>query len=299
MTEWLLSLEGTGAGRQVAMALALMAAFLHALFGALQKGRHDPWLSRAAIDAVYAVLAAPFALLVVPWPEPHMWPVFAGAFVIHTFYKLAQAMTFQRGAYGVVYPVVRGTGPFFAVIGAGLVFGEHFTAGQWAGVAVLMAGIFGLALYNLRTVSVDRETMVPALLWAVVTGAFVALYTTYDAYGIRATADPFTFLAWFFVIDGLIFPWIARARWQAMTAPPPLGPLLARGVTGGLVAYLSFGSILLATRIDKVGQAAVLRETSVVFAAVIGWAFLGERVGWARAALVGVIATGAVVMEFG
>ena len=101
------------------------------------------------------------------------------------------------------------------------------------------------------------------------------------------------------MLDGLIFPWIARARWQAMTAPPPLGPLLARGVTGGLVAYLSFGSILLATRIDKVGQAAVLRETWVVFAAVIGWAFLGERVGWARAALVGVIATGAVVMEFG
>lgn len=170
MTAWLLSLEGTDAGRQVAMGLALMAAFLHALFGALQKGRHDPWLSRAAIDASYATMAAPFALLVVPWPEPHMWPIFAGAFVIHTAYKVAQAMTYSRGAYGVVYPVVRGTGPFFAVIGAGLIFGEHFTPGQWAGVAVLTTGIFGLAAYNLRTVTAERETMVPALLWAVVTG---------------------------------------------------------------------------------------------------------------------------------
>ena len=84
-----------------------------------------------------------------------------------------------------------------------------------------------------------------------------------------------------------------------MDAPPALPPLLARGVTGGLVAYVSFGSIMLATRIDKVGQAAVLRETSVVFAALIGWAFLGERVGALRAALVVLIAAGAIVMEFG
>ena len=62
---------------------------------------------------------------------------------------------------------------------------------------------------------------------------------------------------------------------------------------------MSFGAILMATRIDKVGQAAVLRETSVVFAALIGWAFLGERVGALRAGLVILIALGAVVVEFG
>ncbi len=296
MTEWLLSLEGTGAGRQVAMGLALMAAFLHALFGALQKGRHDPWLSRAAIDAVYATAAAPFALFVVPWPEPHMWPIFAGAFVIHVGYKFAQAMTYQRGAYGVVYPVMRGTGPFFSVIGAGLVFGELFTPGQWAGVAVLMAGIFGLALYNLRTVTLDRETMVPALLWAVVTGAFVALYTTYDAYGIRATADPFTFLAWFFLIDGLFMPVYIWPRWRRLPASEVL-PLLGRGLTGAVVAFLSFGAILLATRIGPVGEAAVLRETSVVFAALIAWAVLGERVGPRRLGLMAMIAAGAVMVK--
>jgi drug/metabolite transporter (DMT)-like permease len=131
------------------------------------------------------------------------------------------------------------------------------------------------------------------------TGGFVAAYTTFDAYGIRATPNPFTFLAWFFVVDGLVFPWIAFARWRVMLDPPALGPLMARGVTGGLVAYLSFGSVMMATRIDKVGQAAVLRETSVVFAALIGCAFLGERVGALRAALVVLIALGAVVVEFG
>jgi hypothetical protein len=78
---------------------------------------------------------------------------------------------------------------------------------------------------------------VPALWFAVLTGLFVALYTTYDAYGIRATADPFTFLAWFFFIDGLLFPFLAAAFYRRMAAPPPLGPLALRGVFGALVAF--------------------------------------------------------------
>jgi drug/metabolite transporter (DMT)-like permease len=299
MSAWLISLEGTEAGRSLATALALLAALLHAVFGALQKGRHDPWLSRGAIDASYCLMAAPFALFVVPWPEPHMWPIFAGAVLIHIGYKVLQAMAYSRGAYTVVYPVVRGTGPLFTVIGAWLIFGERFTPVQWGGVAVLLCGIYGLALYNLRHYVLQRETMPLALGLAVATGVFVALYTTYDAYGIRAAADPFTFLAWFFMLDGLSILPIAYARWHAMAARPALGPLMARGVTGGVVAFFSFGSIMLATRLDKVGQAAVLRETSTVFAALIGWLVLKETVGPRRIALMGLIAAGAVIVEFG
>ena len=297
MTGWLDAISGTPEGHQVALGLALAAAFLHALFGALQKGRHDPWLSRAAIDASYGLMAAPFALFVVPWPEPWMWPIFAGAFLIHTGYKIAQAMTYARGAYTVVYPVVRGTGPLFTVLGAGVIFGEHFTPGQWAGVAVLLAGIYGLALYNWRKLTLGRDTLGPALGFAVLTGGFVAAYTTYDAWGIRSTADPFTFLAWFFLVDSVFMPVWTWRRWSTL-ASSELVPLLKRGVFGAFVAYFSFGGIMLATRIDKVGQAAVLRETSTVFAALIGWLVLREKVGPAQLALMALIAAGAVIVEF-
>lgn len=299
MSAWLVSLEGTEAGHTLALALALLAAFLHAVFGALQKGRHDPWLSRGAIDFSYGVMAAPIALFVVPWPEPHMWPIFATVFVIHVGYKLMQAWAYTKGAYTVVYPVVRGTGPLFAVVGAYLVFGEVFSAVQWLGVAVLLSGIFGLALYNLIYLELNRDTLKPALILAVGTGLFVALYTTYDAYGIRATADPFTFLAWFFMIDGIFMPPIAVMRYRSMTDRPALGPLMRRGVIGALVAYFSFGSVMLATRLDKVGEAAVLRETSTVFAALIGWLVLKETVGPRRVALMALIALGAVIVEMG
>ncbi|MFW2587691.1 EamA family transporter [Sagittula sp. SSi028] len=296
MSEWLISLEGTEAGHQAALGLALLAALLHAIFGALQKGRFDPWLSRWSIDCWLACLSLPMVFLV-PWPEPHMWPIFAGMVVIHFVYKVLMAMAFSRGAFTVVYPVVRGSGPLFTVVGAWLIFGETFAPLQWLGLFVLLAGIFGLAVYNFLFLEAERDTLGPALIFALLTGFMVALYTTYDAYGIRATANPFTFLAWFFFLSALDFsllvPMVMRHRFRGVT----LRPLLQRGLIGALVAYGSFGSVMLATRLDKVGEAAVLRETSTVFAAIIGWLVLKETVGPRRIALMALIAAGAVIVE--
>ncbi len=125
---------------------------------------------------------------------------------------------------------------------------------------------------------------------------FFALYTIYDAYGIRATRDPFTFLAWFFFIDGWFMPLVTWRRWSSVPSSESV-PLMKRGLTGAIVAFFSFGAILLATRLDKVGEAAVLRETSTVFAALIGWLILGEKVGSRRVALMALIAAGAVIVE--
>ncbi|MGA1759687.1 MAG: multidrug transporter [Rhodobacteraceae bacterium] len=299
MNEWIYAIEGTEAGHQAALILAVMAAFLHAVFGALQKGRYDPWLSRGAIDFGYGTMAAPIALFLVPWPEPALWPLFVGVFLIHFVYKWLQALAYTKGAYTVVYPVVRGMGPLFTVVGAYFIFGEVFTPTQWMGVAVLLSGIFGLAIYNMMYLEQERDTLGIAMIFAMTTGLFVALYTTYDAYAIRVAQNPLTFLAWFFMIDGIAFPIIAARRWVGLSQRPALGPLLRRGFIGGFVAYLSFGSIMLATRLDKVGEAAVLRETSTVFAAFIGWLVLKEKVGPRRIALMTLIALGAVIVEFG
>jgi drug/metabolite transporter (DMT)-like permease len=73
--------------------------------------------------------------------------------------------------------------------------------------------------------------------------------------------------------------------------------LFRRGVLGAFVAFFSFGSILMATRLDKVGEAAVLRETSTVFAALIGWLVLKEKVTRVQLGLMALIAAGAVIVE--
>ncbi len=94
-------------------------------------------------------------------------------------------------------------------------------------------------------------------------------------------------------------PVIAGIRWWNMPTRPSLVPLMGRGVLGAFIAYASFGSIMLATRLDKVGEAAVLRETSTVFAALIGWVVLKEKVGPRRLIMMAMIAAGAVLVEFG
>ena len=291
--------ENTEQGSNLALFLAIKAAFLHAIFGALQKGKFDPWLMRAAIDLSYGLMALPFALFVVPWPEYFMWPIFLGAFVIHTLYKIMQAMAYSRGAFTVVYPIVRGIGPLLTVIVAYFVFSESFNYTQWFGVMILLFGILGLGVYNIRFLLKGRETLATALIFACITGVLVALYTTYDAYGIRATANPFTFLAWFFLIDGIAMPILVFFRSKESIRYGELKSLIPRGIIGGLIAFFSFGSIMLATRLDKVGEAAVLRETSIVFAAIIGWLFLKETVGPRRISLIVLIAVGAVFVELG
>ena len=275
------------------------SSLLHAVFGALQKGRHDPWLSRGAIDASSGLSMVPLAIFVVPIPEPELWPIFLIIFIIHFLYKLLQAFAYSKGSFTVVYPVVRGTSPIFTVIGAYILFGETFSSTQWIGILLLMMGIFGLALYNLIFLETSRETLPIALILAVCTGSLVALYTTVDAYGIRVAINPLAFIVWFFLFDSLSITPYAIYRWSNLNEKPKFLPLAIRGAAGGVVAFFSFGSIMLATRLDKVGEAAVLRETSTVFAALIGWLFLKETVGPRRVLLMTLIALGAVVVEVG
>ncbi|WP_377507139.1 EamA family transporter [Octadecabacter sp. R77987] len=299
MGDWLVSIAGTPQGAQLATVLALVSAMAHAVFGALQKGKHDPWLMRGSIDGWLVVISAPVALFVVPWPNGQTFAILAGALVIHFAYKVTVAMAYERAAYTVVYPVIRGTGPLVTVLAASVLFHEHFTPAQWAGVACLSGAMLLLALRNLGEETLDRRGLQIGLVWALLGGMTVALYTVYDAWGIRQSANPFTFLAWFFFITALDFPLIAWARVRRYGAPGGIGSLLRRGAAGAVIAWVSFGGVMLATRLDKVGEAAVLRETSTVFAALIGWFILGEKVGPRRLFLMGLIALGAVIVEMG
>ncbi|MDH2325498.1 DMT family transporter [Cereibacter sp. SYSU M97828] len=295
MTDWITALEGTPEGARLAIALALTSALAHACFGALQKGRHDPWVSRAAIDSWMLALAAPVALFAVPWPQGGEWALLAGSMAIHFAYKLTMAMAYERGAYTVVYPLVRGTGPVVTLAFAAAFLGEHYTGIQWLGVSVLSGSILCLAALNLRAAPVGRALLMRAIGWALVAGITVAIYITYDAWAIRLWENPFGFLAWFFLLTSLDFPILVAMRHGAAW----FRPLIWRGAAGALAAFVSFGGVMLGTRLGKVAEVSSLRETSTLFAALIGWVVLGEKSTPARIALMGGIALGAVLVQAG
>ena len=118
-------------------------------------------------------------------------------------------------------------------------------------------------------------------------------------HGIRQAVNPFIFIVWFFIIDGIVLPSFIFIRWVRTYDCPAGSPLMPRRMISGIIAIFSFGSIMLATRLDKVGEAAILRESSIKFAALIGWFFLKELVGPYRNVMMIMVAVGVVFVEFG
>ena len=298
MGDLIVSLSGTEAGEALALALVMLSAVAHAIFGAINKGGADPFLNRGAINVCYSLMMLPFALFVVPWPTPWLWGLLIVSYLIHILYEYLQASAFSKGDFTIVYPIARGTGPIVAMVFALIFFSERFSVWQWIGGIGLSSAIIGLALVNIRRAT-HLSNLRSAIAAALATGVMVACYTAFDAYGIRQAANPMTFIVWFFTMGGVGFPLIAAMRWRGLQAKPPLGDLALRGIFGGIIALMSFGSIMLALRLGSVGEAAALRETSIVFATAIGVLIFNEKIDATRLGLIACIAAGAVLVEIG
>jgi len=301
MGEIFVAMAGTPEGEVLALFLALMSALAHAIFAAVNKGGIDPYLNRGAINIAYSTMAAPFALFVFPLPNGDLIPLLFYSYLLHIAYEWFQAGAFSRGSFTLVYPVARGIGPVVTALLALFVFSETLVISQWFGLFLLSGAIFSLALINLSEARLDaaaKRGLSISIVLAIGAGVFVALYTTIDAVGIRTAADPFTFLAWFFFLGGFGFPVIAYARWRKLEDKPEIQPLVVRGIFGALIAFFSFGTLMLATRIGKVSEAAALRETSIIFATGIGVLFFHERVDIKRLCAIALIAVGAILIEF-
>lgn len=301
MGEIFVSMAGTPQGEVLALFLALMSALAHAIFAAVNKGGVDPYLNRGAINVAYSIMAAPFALFVFPLPSEQLIPLLFFSFLLHIAYEWFQAAAFSRGSFTLVYPIARGIGPVITALLALFVFSETLVLSQWFGLLLLSGAIFSLAFINLGETELNAEAkrgLLTSILLAVCAGVFVALYTTVDAVGIRTAFDPFTFLAWFFFLGGFGFPIVAYSRWVNLDNKPEVQPLIIRGVFGALIAFFSFGTLMLATRIGKVSEAAALRETSIIFATGIGVLFFHEKVDLKRMFAISLIALGAILIEF-
>lgn len=302
MGELIVSMANTPAGEALALALILLSAIAHATFGAINKGGVDPFLNRGAINICYGLMTLPFALFVVPWPTAEVWAMLFVSYLIHILYEYLQASAFSKGDFTVVYPIARGTGPIVAMMLALVVFSERFSVLQWLGGIGLSASIIGLAVANIHRVRQSGRTLgnLPgAIITAMATGVMVAVYTMVDAYGIRLAENPFSFIVWFFTLGGVGFPIVAALRWRRLTERPPLPDLAVRGAFGGVIALLSFGSVMLATRLGSVGEVAALRETSIIFGTAIGVLIFREKVDATRLMLIFGIVIGAVLIKMG
>ena len=298
-TQWVLGLESTPRAERIAVLFALLSALCHAIFGALQKSKEDPFLIRASIDFWFFTIWLPIAVLLVPWPTSYEWLLIAGVFPVHTLYKLVLTGAYRNGEFTVIYPISRGSSPVFTGLAAGLFFGEFLTQLQWLGIFLISAAIMSMSLDAIRRDKIDAQNLPRALGFALATGFMIMVYSIYDAYGVRESRSPFIFLAWFYIVDGFLFPLIAvifRKRFLLQTS---YRHVLKRGFIAAPFGIVSFSAMFIAARIGHLGEVVAIRETSVIFAAFIGFLFLDEKVTPLRFLLIAFIASGAIFVEMG
>jgi drug/metabolite transporter (DMT)-like permease len=267
--------------------LAVLAgALLHAGWNALVKASPDKQLDTIAV-AIGSGCVAALAAVWLPAPARESWPWLAGSALVHILYFVFLAGAYRWGDLSFASPVMRGGGPLIVALAGGLVFGEALDAGRWAGIALICAGVLALA-HGPH----DRR----ATVFAVANAAVIAAYTLIDAKGARASGAPVSYALWFFAANGAVI-----GAMGLLQRPRELGPYVGvhwkRAVLGGACAVASYGIALWAMTRAPVALVAALRETSVIFAAVIGALFLGEKMTRRRLVATGAVLAGLVALK--
>jgi uncharacterized membrane protein len=274
-------------------ALAICAAILHATWNALVKSVRDRLGAMALLGAASVATAVPLALLAA-LPRGRSVVFLVASASMHGIYNLLLIATYRDGDFNQVYPVARGLAPPTVAVCAALFVGERITAVQAAGLAVVTLGMIAIA-------AGQGHTSRAALRFAVLTGLAIATYTVLDGVGVRRSGTALGYTAWLFLLQGMVVPvvwWWRRGR--AAGPGLRLAPhVVARGALAGALSVAAYGLVLWAQTRGALAVVAALRETSVVFAALIGAAMFREHLPSRRVMSAVLIAGGAVLLAVG
>jgi drug/metabolite transporter (DMT)-like permease len=268
--------------------LVLTSAVLHASWNALLKGGSDR-LRSVAVMALAASLASAVWAAFLPAPRAASWLCIGLSVALHVAYNLLLVMAYRHGDLGLTYPVARGSSPLLVAAGAAILAGERLDAFTLVGIALVCGGIIALAR-ECRGAKLSR-VIAPAVL----TGVTIAAYTVVDGLGSRASGNAWAYAAWLFLALGpaMLPVWALR---RGPGGRVRLDAEMLRSAAGGVVSLAAYAIVIWAASISPMGPVSALRESSVVVAAVLGWLFLGERLGPWRLAACLVVASGAACL---
>jgi phosphonate utilization associated putative membrane protein len=279
----------------------LFAALLHAGWNALIKSGANKSLDTALIHSLGVLFAIP-AVLWFGLPPAAAWPYVIASALIHIAYYAALSGAYRHGDLGLTYPIMRGSAPMLVAVAGTTVIGDHLSWQAWAGVVLLSVGVLTVGLARVAGHPDDPGHRGKALGFALANACIIAGYTVVDGLGVRAAGDPFSYTAAIFLFDGL--PYMALIMWRLdrparADAVRYMAGRVKLAIGGTIASVSSYGIALWAMTHAPVALVAALRETSVIFAALIGTLLLGERFGWARAMGTGLVAAGVMTLRFG
>lgn len=270
------------------MLAVLGAAFLHALWNALiKRGR-----SKVGSMVVLSVMEIPIGLAVVvtrPWPMPEVWPWVMAAGCTHFAYKFFLTYAYEQGDLSRVYPIARGTAPMIVAVVGAVFLADVLELVEYLGIATLGLGILLMA----RGVFTDGESR-RLLPFAIGSACATASYTLIDGLGARVSGDAVAYVGWIFIVDGVLFA-------TGMVALKGRGVLAggrrewALGAAASAASYGAYAISVWAMTVAPIALVAALRETSILFAVLIGWLLFRERMTPLKALAAALIVLGVIV----
>lgn len=280
--------------------LLLLAALMHASWNAILKSDQSDRLATFGVimttGTVMGLCAVPF----LPWIEPAAWKYLVASVLIHVLYYTFLLKAYSYGDLSHTYPIARGLGPLLVALVSGRFIGEHLRSQDIVGVVLLSFGLIALAMPLRNVVPRPGGRHGLATLFAVLTGVTIAGYIIADGLGVRAAGPTFehrlSYIAWLCVVEG---PWllVLAIVIRPGTVWSHLRRTWWRGVIGGTIANIGYGIAIYALVLGPMAHVAALRETSVLFGALMGTLLLGEPFGVRRVAAAFVIVVGLVLMN--
>ncbi len=283
------------------VAAVLVGALLHAGWNALVKSSGDKPLDTALVHFLGALVALPL-LCLTGLPGPAGLPYIAASLVIHIGYYIALAGAYQHGDLGLTYPIMRGFAPLLVALGSSALIHETPSAAAWVGIVGISLGVALVGLAHPGEALHHRK----ALAYAFANAGIIAVYTVVDGLGVRTEVahggQALRYVMLLFVLDGIAYPalvWLRRdatGRRQIVAYARRRWPLAA---LGGSASIGSYAIALWAMTRAPVASVAALRETSVLFAALLGSRLLKEKFGLQRALGTAVILAGVMALRMG
>lgn len=271
--------------------LVLLGALLHAGWNTLVKSSQDKTLDTALIHILCSILAIPF-LIFFGLPRLEVWPYVVASLVIHVGYYYALSRAYHHGELSLTYPLMRGVAPMLVAVGSFTFMDESLSLLAWFGVMAVCSGVLLLG------VAAGLVRYRHAVYFALGNAVLIAIYTVVDAKGVRLSGHAGQYIALLFALDGWTFGLLVlakrsgdfwdyvRRRWQVASV-------------GAVASAGSYSIALWAMTVAPVASVAALRETSVLFAAILGHQLLNEL--WTLQRGIGILAivTGVVALRMG
>ncbi len=279
------------------VAIVLCGALLHAGWNALVKKGRDPFLSSVLVASGAGLISLPL-LPFLAQPAAASWPYALASTVIHYAYYGLLAAAYRHGDMSHAYPLMRGSAPLLVALSSVPLLGEHLSVTQYAAVACISGGIFGLWFATRPAAPDDASTHSRrrATVYALLNALVIATYTLIDGLGARASTAPAAYVMWLHILSA-----IGLLAWCLLRCPRELHAYVKRfwkvAILGGAGTLGAYGLALWAMTVAPLAAVAALRETSILFAALIAKFFLSERIGSKRALAIAAIAAGAVLMR--